>query len=112
MKHIVLIDFSLEGHHLSFIRSFCKILLEKDCCVSCIVPEFEKVQKWVLHEIPSKAQNFKGYTYNFVPKEFKLSKKINLTLGTLYRWSKESEMIKKIEYDRSLKVDLVFFAWL
>ena len=53
MKTIALVDYTLGGHHLSFMRSFSKILLGQGHKVICIVPDAERVREWIEKEIPA-----------------------------------------------------------
>ena len=63
-KNIVLIDYTLEGHHLAFLRSFSKILLHQGHRVICLAPEVEKIQTWIENEHNGKAL-FWGHEYHF-----------------------------------------------
>jgi hypothetical protein len=112
MKHIVLIDFSLVGHHLSFIRSFSKILIEQGHTVSCLVPSFGEVESWIYETIPGKTEKFRGFEYSFVSKKAGIHKKVNHTIEILQRWKNDKDLIRKIENERHKKVDLVFYAWI
>jgi hypothetical protein len=112
MKHIVLIDFTLAGHHLSFIRSFSTILLNQGHIVSCIVPGYIEVEDWVKRNNTDNSNNFKGFEYSLIQKPAGIHKNINPTIEVLRRWRKEGKQVKEIEIKRKKKVDLVFYAWL
>jgi hypothetical protein len=111
-KHIVLLDFSLSGHHFSFCCSFSKILLQQGYRVSCLVPEVEKVQKWIGQQVPGKAENFNGFEYKDEPVLYKKWGRFNTALSILSRWKQDATFIRNIEETVDKKVDLVFYAWL
>src|SRR5687768_8576530 len=112
MKTIVVIDFSLQGHHLSFMRSFCKILLEQGNKVVCIVPEPEQVVSWINTEASGKQQFFIGHIYSYKPLLATKYGRFNETIKALHRWKEEARMIRDVERQYQLKTELVFYAWL
>jgi hypothetical protein len=112
MKTIALIDFSLEGHHLSFMRTFSKILLQQRNRVICIVPETDKVKGWIEEQAPEHKHNFFSHPYTYTPIEPTRWDRFNETVKVLHRWKKEAEAIATAEKKFNLKIDLVFYGWL
>ena len=111
MKNIVLINSSLQGHHLSFIRTFSKVLLDQGHSVYCIVPEPERILEWIEENCPITSNNFKGYNYFIKLKSFKFGR-FGQTFEKLSRWRKEAALINRVESSNKIKIDLVFYAWL
>jgi hypothetical protein len=111
MKNIVLINSSLQGHNLAFVRTFSKVLLEQGHSVYCIVPEPERISTWIAENCPGVLKNFKGYIYTVKLKKFKF-RQVGRTLEKLSKWRKEGELVKLTEQENKVKIDLVFYAWL
>lgn len=111
-KHIVLLDFSLGGHHFSFCCSVSKILLQQGHSVSCLVPGVQKVQDWIGEQLPDKKREFSGFEYTYEPVTYSKYGRFNHALNTLNRWKQEAAMIRKIEKETKRKSDFVFYAWL
>jgi hypothetical protein len=112
MKTIALVDYTLAGHHLSFMRSFCRILIGQGNHVICVVPEVEKISSWVKTELPEKTEFFEGYEYENPTGLATKFGRFNNTVTALRRWRHEAVLLKKIEKNSSRKIDLVFYAWL
>lgn len=110
--NIVLLDFSLEGHHFSFVRSFSKILLQQGHTIFCIAPKVQKVTHWIMEQAAENRDHFKGSDYNYNPIAPKGWGRFNSTLKTLHRWHYEGKLIKKVEKENNKKIDLVFYAWI
>jgi hypothetical protein len=112
MKNIVLIDYSLTGHHLSFLRSFSKILLEQGHRVICIAPEVSKVKDWMDLNCESVAHRFHAAEYRHEPRSFKRFGRFNHSASVLQKWKFDASIIQSVSSDLKLKVDLVFYAWI
>jgi len=111
MKTIAIIDYTLGGHHLSFVRSFSQILIQQGNDVICIVPEKEKVSTWIREQLPMQADRFSAYEFEWkTPPSGK--GKFSQTISVLKRWRYEKKLLRKISRERGKKIDLVFFAWL
>jgi len=111
MKTIAIIDYTLGGHHLSFVRSFSQILIQQGHDVICIVPEKEKVASWILEQLPQQSDRFTAFEFEWkAPVAGK--GKFSQTIQVLKRWRYEKKILKRIERGSGKKIDLVFFAWL
>jgi hypothetical protein len=109
--NIAIIDYTLGGHHLSFIRSFSQILLQQGHEVICVVPGKEKVESWITEQLPLQSDRFSAFEFNWkspAPAKSRFSQ----TMQVLRRWRYEKKLLKKIEKEKGKKIDLVFFAWL
>jgi hypothetical protein len=111
MKNIAIIDHSIGGHHLSFVRSFSQILLQQGHQVNCIVPQPEKVSYWIKEQLPTSNGKFRGFEFDYRDTKTYKNKKFGDTRRALHRWSYERKLLKKIEKDTGRKIDLVFYAW-
>lgn len=111
MKNIVLIDNTLTGHHLSFLKSFCSILLQQGNKVIVLVPGAEVLAKAMIAE-PGFIQD-RFHAIDYAEKTFNQYKgKFGDTRNTLARWKYDASLVKGVEQSLKLKVDLVFYAWL
>lgn len=111
MKTIALINFSLEGHHLSFVRTFAKILLEQGNRVICLVPQPQKITEWIHEHADTHKNNLTGHEYNFQPRSRRAFGRFSDTIRVLDRWRYDAQLIKKVQRDHQVTVDLVFYAW-
>lgn len=113
MKNVVIIDFSLDGHHLSFMQTFCSILIKSNCKVFAIVPEAKKLLPFILEKNGEKSENFIPIedAKEFLPTNKKNSE-ILIAFTQLRRWQHDAKNISKIEKEYDCKVDFVFFAWI
>ena len=111
-KNIVLIDYTLDGHHLSYLRTFSKVLLDQGNRVICIAPGVNKIKEWLLQTCAEKVEFFHSYEYITDSKSYQAFGKFNHTLSILSRWKIEASQIKNIQSELKLKIDLVFYAWL
>src|SRR5687768_5845591 len=111
MKTIALVDFAMTGHHLSFLRSFSKILMEQGNKVICIVPEPELVRQWLADQVPGKLANFKTSVYNYHSPDLIVKGHFADTAKAYHRWIFEGKMLKRIERELNESIDLVFYAW-
>jgi len=111
-KNIILLDISLAGHHLAFLRTFSKILLMQGHTVICIAPEVSKVADWVKKECNPATEKFSAFEYNYQPVRYTRYGKLNHTLTILQKWKADAALIRRIQVELHLQVDLVFFAWL
>jgi hypothetical protein len=110
-KNIVLIDFTLSGHHLSFLRDFSSVLIQDGHHVFALVPEASKLEAYMKLHLKEKACLFKAVEFN----EFVFDRSgtpLTLAVNQLRRWRHEAQQIRNIEKKFALKVDLVFYAWL
>lgn len=110
MKKIVLINVSVNGHHLSFARTFSKILLEQGYKVCCAIPEPDKVQNWVAENCREKLSFLSTVPYK-PENSFGNGEKYRHTLHVLKRWKQDAGLIRKIEKESGEKTDFVFYAW-
>jgi hypothetical protein len=111
MRTVVLIDYTLAGHHLSFIRTCSQLLLEMDCQVLCMTPESEQVKKWVHENCTSLTHQF--FNYDYTPYSLKApGGRTTSMLHSFQTWRHDKKEIRKATKQDQLKVDLVFYAWL
>jgi disulfide oxidoreductase YuzD len=111
MKKIVLIDYSIGGHHLFYIRTFSKILLDLGFKVCCVIPESRKVYDWMKEFKKEKLSYFSTHEYDYIDIHPKKWGKFNETVRVLHRWRWEARLIKKLEKDSGERTDIVFYAW-
>jgi hypothetical protein len=110
MKKIVLINVSVSGHHLSFARTFSKILLEQGYKVCCAISEPGKVENWVAVNCREKISFFSTASYQ-AEINFGQGGKYRHTLQVLKRWKQDAGIIRKIEKESGEKTDFVFYAY-
>jgi hypothetical protein len=112
MKNIVLIDFLLSGHHQAFLENFSNILCEENCRVFVLVPGATGFEAYMKGKFPNLAGRLIGIEYPI--KQFKTKKlgKFSEAYNRLLSWRYEASLLAKVEKNYSIKIDLVFYAWL
>lgn len=111
MRNIVLVDFTLSGHHLSFLKDFSNVLVNLDWNVFALVPEADRLQSFMHAHLNGHAGQFKAVEF----KEYVFEKKastVELSYRQLRKWKQEAQQVKEIEERYAIKIDLVFYAWL
>lgn len=112
MLNVVLVDRGLHGHHLSFNRTFSKILLKLGCRVFLLVPGSPSLVPWIEKEVSEQSHNFFPIdsSYNFcTPKR---PGRLSSLTALFRRWKSIANQIKTIEVSFGFKVNLVFFSWI
>lgn len=112
MKTVALIDPQKGGHHFAFIRLFAKYFLRLGHRVYIVYPEKENE----IHDY-LRAEGFNSDQFFIEQAELKKSNPSSnaiwrLPLATLTLWRQTNRVLSKIENERRVKFDLVFFAWL
>jgi len=111
-KNIILLDITLTGHHLAYLRTFSEILLAQGHRVICVAPEVNKVATWIKKECSSALERFYAFEYDYKPTLYSQFGRFNHTLAVLTKWKFDAALIRRIQTELHLPVDLVFFAWL
>jgi glycosyltransferase involved in cell wall biosynthesis len=117
MKTVALIDVNHgRGHHLTYMRFFCKTLLELGYQVMAFYPDPDAITNWLQSGCSQHLDNF----YIFEISEYDhrkviLIKKIPSNLQPLIvlaRWQYTAKIIRKAVKQVGFEPDLVFFNWL
>jgi hypothetical protein len=109
---VALIDVSIHGHHLAFMRLFAKALLELNCKVIVIIPESKKVDEWIRINCSNYSHNFYSLDHQILAQKTKRFGDYNHTVDTFLLWRSAAKHIKKAEKQFNIMVNFVFFAWL
>jgi glycosyltransferase involved in cell wall biosynthesis len=123
MKTIALVDTNHgTGHHLTYMRWFCKTLLEQNHRVLCFYPEPEAVRGWLAEQAPQHIDYFhpfclKSFRRSDLPvlgkfKKGSFIKYIQQPFLVLGQWRQAALAIAQASQELGLTPDLVFFNWL
>ncbi|GAC1419479.1 MAG: hypothetical protein NVS1B13_16960 [Flavisolibacter sp.] len=77
-----------------------------------MVPSVKLVEEWLKENVNGHITKFKGYSYTTKLKKYKVSKHLNHTIEVTDRWNQESKLIRQIQKENKIKIDLVFYAWI
>ena len=108
-KTICLVDHHWEGHHLTYLKLFAKTLLNQNHNVIIISPKNEDIAKWLERETGSK--NYFTYPAPILYNSSFRFKRLRPTIDFLRNWKNIKQIIKKVNSDHNLSIDLVFFNW-
>jgi hypothetical protein len=111
MRTIALIDPYIGGHHLNYVQTFAKTLLELGYRVIVFFPNTNKIKTWINANCTGEAENLLTVEFGESIPTVPLLNRFNFTKA-LYNWLHAAKVIRKAEKEYQLKIDLVFFAWL
>lgn len=117
MKTIALVDANHgRGHHLTYMRFFCKTLLELGYRVLVFYPDTKAVTNWLDTHCPDHTDNcyafaIDEYAHRQLPIFGKIPSRLQ-PLVVLARWQYTKHIIQKAIDQVGHKPDLVFFNWL
>lgn len=124
MKTIAFIDTNHgRGHHLTYMRGFCKTMLEAGYRVFCFYPEPEAVREWLAEVCTASLDNFHPVTmpelkrhqipiFGKLPANFPVLGRVPQPISVLARWNYAAEKVKAASQNVGVEPDLVFFNWL
>ncbi|ASC70439.1 hypothetical protein XM38_013780 [Halomicronema hongdechloris C2206] len=117
MKTVALVDANHgRGHHLTYMRFFCRTLLELGYRTLVFYPEPDAVIDWLKIHFPELIENLyvfriDEYAHRKVPLIGKISSKLQ-PLVVIARWRYTNRIIKQAVKAVGHEPDLVFFNWL
>ncbi|OAB62063.1 hypothetical protein AY599_22115 [Leptolyngbya valderiana BDU 20041] len=124
MKSIAFIDTNHgSGHHLTYMRGFCKTMLEAGYRVFCFYPDPDAVSDWLeergtnsleyFHqvEMPKLKQKDIPFFGQF-PESLPVLGRLPQPIAVLARWNYAARKIREATETVGVEPDLVFFNWL
>jgi hypothetical protein len=111
MKHIVLIEFTLVGHHYAFLQMFSEILLKQGHKVYALVPGAAKLGDAMRQLMPEKKDDFHAIDFKYEPRKQFPDSPIKNSISNLKKWHFEKQLVRGIEKQHGVKIDLVFYNW-
>ncbi|MGC9502628.1 glycosyltransferase [Baaleninema sp.] len=124
MKSIAFIDTNHgRGHHLTYMRGFCKTMLEAGYRVFCFYPDPDAVQNWLEERgtvsleyfHPVKMPKLKRKEIPFFgmfPENLPGLGRLPQPIAVLARWNYAATQVRKAVETVGVEPDLVFFNWL
>jgi len=110
---IACIDFSGHGHRLHLMRSIIKTIVEAGHNAICIMDETYPVKKWLDENCIDVDKNIIYYDYKcIIPTELKWNKRFKDIQIALQYWKQYNTVLKKIEKENSLTVDIVVINYI
>lgn len=112
IKTIVFIDLFAGGHRTAFMRLFAQSCLSLNCNVICLYPDIDAL-KFSLSE-SGFVENSKLQLIRYEPKlsTYKNWGRFTDAVNTLSYWKSCGKLMREIEKENNLTIDLVFFNWL
>lgn len=117
MQTIALVDANHgRGHHLTYMRFFCKTLLELGYRTIAFYPDPDSVRDWLMPRCPQYFQNLhvfeiSEYDHCRAPLIGKIPSNLQ-PLVVLARWRYTTSIIQRAVDQVGFEPDLVFFNWL
>jgi len=117
MQTIALVDIHHgRGHHLTYMRFFCKTLLEEGYRVISFYPAPEEVKSWLQLQCPQYLDQFHSFEINeFAHRKLPVIQKIPSRiqpLSILARWLYTAKIIQNAVQQIDVVPNMVFFNWL
>lgn len=106
MKNIVLVEYSMSGHHRAWLLQFARSFLDQGCRVTCLCPE----PGWMERELANdaRASSFSAAALDARSFEGIPVMRLRNAAGALARWRAAARAIPAAL--KGAKPDLVFFA--
>lgn len=117
MKTIALVDANHgRGHHLTYMRFFCKTLLERGYRVIAFYPDPSAVADWLASHCAQYLENvhvveISEHDHRKIPIFGKIPSKLQ-PLMVIARWRYTAAVINRAVKHLGIKPDLVFFHWI
>ena len=109
-RHILLADFTLEGHHFAFLCQFSRALLAEGHVVTCAVPGSKKIQQWI--EVNCAGEQERFHEVEVLAPIHNGSGWLREKLSGIQAWVSRTALVRAVENSVGMPVDLLFFAWL
>lgn len=113
LKTIALFDNCRDGHHLTYLQLFTKLLLEMEYTVLTFCQQSDSLQQWIEHNAPAHVGRLRVFEVT-IPTAPSLPILGNLprTAMVLAEWHYAASVIRQAVNREGVKIDTVFFAWL
>lgn len=111
MKTIVLIDLFAGGHRDAFMSLFVEACLQLNVKVICIFPGSEKIKNTLLQK-NIRIADAEFIDATLTPKSTNKFGRFNNAVNAFVFWRNYATLFKKIETQKGIKIDLVYFNWL
>jgi hypothetical protein len=108
----VLIDLFAGGHRTAFMRLFAESCLQLNCNVICLYPKIEDVISSFRASCTQIPDDLIFVPYDPVISSYHHFGRFNDAVNTLAYWKQCGKLLKKLETEHAVKIDLVFFNWL
>ena len=110
-KTIALVDGFDDGHHLTHLRNYAKVLLEMDCRVLELMPDPSHVQRWLTEVYPAGLDRIRFASFRH-PRIESPSWRLRPYWIPWMTWRAAGLALRRAVADTGFTPDLVFFCWL
>ncbi|MFE4107084.1 glycosyltransferase family 1 protein [Almyronema epifaneia] len=114
MKTIALVETnSGNGHHLTYLRLFTKVLLEQSCQVMAFYPQPQDLTDWVDEQCPAYRDRLWVFEMHKQPRRrLPLLGAVPEPVAVIERWQHLARSVRDAAEQIGLSPDLVFLNWL
>lgn len=108
---VALVDGYDDGHHLTHLRNYARILAELDCDVLEFLPDPEPVRRWFEEHHPQVLERVRFFPYRF-PKVVSPVWRWKAIIEPFQIWRHLARTLRAATADTGLRPKLVFLNWL
>ncbi len=112
LKTIALLDLYSSGHRKAFMCLFAKACLENNTKVICLYPDTQEIKEWLTLNAKEHIKNVIFVKYKPVIKSSKKFGRFNEAIPVALYWKNCVSVLRKIESQHQIKIDLVYFNWI